>query len=176
MKTLLAIFLALFSLNSHAGFKGYFTVGTSDTETKKPSLILSVGSEEWLFSIGAVFNSEYGSDDFVDTTIPHNDYQDLGEKRIGTTYGFDVNRVFTFSNDTLPSAYLGGGMYWTKRSHLVRSNATGMIWQQETKTSTRLGANIGVIWNHAETDKTKFGAGYSSTRGFELMIGRDYDW
>lgn len=166
----LLIMILMSSYCKAEGLQGLFGFSPRDKLTQKPTLTLGLASEKWLFSLGVIFNSEYSDDDFVDTPIPHTDYEDLGSQRIGNTIGFDISRQFRI-DDSKFSVFSGGGLYFGTLSNLVKSNTTGWLWAQDKKSKMDAGVEIGFFYG--ESDQTQIGLSYHTIKGanFYLRVG-----
>ncbi len=150
-----------------AGLQALFGLSPRDTRTQKLGLTVGLGGEEWIFSISSIFNSEYKEDDLVDTPIPHTSYEDLGTRRIGNLLGVDVCKTFE-ARDNLPAVVLGGGFYFGRTSHIVRSNATGWLWAQDNKSVVLPGVGVGLLFR--VQNKYAFGVDLHSLRGPGLSL------
>lgn len=157
-----------------SSFVGLYGVSPSDTKSQKASLVLGGSGTDYQFIFASIFNSEYNEEDFVDSPIPHSDYQDLGEKRIGNTMGFDVAKIIRLEG-AISAVYVGGGLYFGKTSRIVKSNATGWLWAQDKKNITTPAIQGGVILNNDSSSKHSFNLGWHSLRGFEIILGYQFD-
>lgn len=160
------LFFASYTIRAEA-YQGIYGIGFSDTKTNKASGTLGIASEEWAFSMGFIFNSEYNDKDFQDTPIPHTDYENLGEKRIGTTIGMDVLRSFRIAESNF-SIFTGGGLYFSKTANLVRSNVTGWLWAQNKSQRMDLGFEVGGFLG--QVDAPKFGVSYHTVKGIVFYL------
>ena len=132
---------------------------------------MGMATLNWNFALNVIFDSEYSEKDFVDTPIPHSDFQDLGEKRIGNTIGLTVSRFFSLP-ENFPDLYLGGGFYSGRVSRIVKSNATGWLWSQDKKSKLDLAGEAGVVLGRQRSEKFFFGLGLNTFQGlnFNLFI------
>jgi hypothetical protein len=67
------------------------------------------GDKNWGFKVGMLTDKEF-SQDYQDYPVPHSSYRDLGVKRTGNTFGFDVDYYFSSEEGIRP--YIGLGMYF----------------------------------------------------------------
>lgn len=116
----ITLILILSATAKAGGLSTFVGISPSDLRTRKPALSLGIGGERWLFSIDAVFNSQFSKNDFIDTSIPHSNYTDLGRQRVGTTFGFDVIRNFEI-DERFPNIFFEGGLYFETTRHIVKS-------------------------------------------------------
>lgn len=160
--------VVLVGVQCHAiGMQGVYGFGPSDQLTQKSALTLGIGSDQWIFSLGVIFNSQYSNDEFQKSPIPHTDYQSLGEQRIGNTLGIDILRSYRI-NESNFSLYGGGGLYFGRKANLVKSNVTGWLWAQNEKSATNVGVEAGLFYG--EEASTQFGISYHTVKGASLYL------
>lgn len=120
--------------------------------------------------IGAVFNSEFNSSNLIDYPVPHNNFTNLGVKRTSSTFGADVAYFFQVSEEFSP--YVEGGLYYSPRGEIARSNATGLYYKQSSKSELIPSAGVGVQFK-IQKDLI-LGAGFHTVRGANIVIGKNF--
>lgn len=167
MRNILILFATLvICQQAHCGF--LFGLSPSDRETEKVGIALGGANDEHIGNISIIFNSQYSEDDFLDTPIPHTDYTDLGDKRIGNTFGFDYAKILNLDIlSGLPKPYVGGGLYFGEKARIVKSNVTGWLWAQDKKSKTDFGFVAGVLF---DLNQFRFAFEYHGVKGIGLTV------
>ena len=146
----------------------HFGISPSDVNTQKLAVEAGLGWEMHILSISVILNSQYSEKDFVDTPIPHSNYTNLGEKRIGSDIGIDYSRKFDIEALPLLHPYLGIGLYMGRRSTIVKSNVSDTYWAQNNTSMSLVGFFGGFILG--EDEKINFGLGYHNIKGLSLSL------
>lgn len=102
----------------------------------------------------------------LDYECPHWDYTSLGDKRLGSTAGFDLIGMLHLSDNVV--LYGGPGLYWRQTGEVVRSNATGWLYTQTSDTTIDIACSGGIKFTL--TEGTRLGIGYHSLRGTNLIF------
>lgn len=110
------------------------------------------------------------SNTFQDYPVPHSNYVNLGTKRVGNTYGMDIDYFFTTASAIKP--YIGAGLYFGNRKNIAQSNVTGWYYNQGDVASTQISGEAGI--QYKTENGFSFGAGYHSIRGGYLAIGKEF--
>ena len=127
------------------------------------------GDKNWGFKVGMLTDKEF-SQDYQDYPVPHSSYRDLGVKRTGNTFGFDVDYYFSSEEGIRP--YIGLGMYFGDQKHIAQSTATGWYYNQGDATSIKASGEVGFQYKNASG--FIWGVGYHSIRGNYLALGKQF--
>ncbi len=171
------IFIFFFSLFVNAD------ENTANTKIKHSALWFSIGAAKdfsfsvggrgvnWGIEIGGVFDGEYSSDEVLDYPVPHGYYTDLGEHKVGDTYGLDV--LYYFFNKNEISIGGGVGMYMTEKAEIAQSNATGWLYKQSSKTQIKPAIMVNFDY-FVPNKRLVLGLSLHSLRGIVFRLGIGY--
>ncbi len=164
---------ALVSLGGLSYANGFFVSAgkAPESEGGGTSLaIIGMGSNNFGFGVGFVFNSEFAGKDVLDYPVPHNNYTNLGTKRTGNSIGLDG--YYFFGNSAKFRPYVGAGIYFNPRKEVAQSNATGWYYTQSIQSSTVLSGELGMQF--VTDGGLLFGLGIHSVRGANISVGKSF--
>jgi hypothetical protein len=168
---LFAGFLVTFA-NAHAT-DSWVSVGkapTSDGGGTSLAIGFKGPNSNFGFSLGVILNSEFDSSNLQDYPVPHSNYQSIGVKRVGNSYGLDALYFISASDTVRP--YIGVGIYTNQRKEIARSNATGWYYNQGNKAEVSLAGELGL--QAVTAGGFIFGVGYHTLRGANISIGKSF--
>lgn len=92
------------------------------------SIALGLHEQRWGFLLGVILNADYQEDDVLDYPVPHGNYTNLGEHRIGNQYAIDATYKLLAGSRHSLTVTAGLGVY--EKAEIARSNATGWLYNQ----------------------------------------------
>lgn len=117
------------------------------------------------FEIGMVGNSEFDEGEALDYPVPHSDFRSLGTKRVGNTWGIDT-LFFLGGNTWRP--FIGAGVYFSETAEIAKSNVTGWLYTESSKSKTELAGSVGM---HYASNSIVIGVVYHTVRGPGATLG-----
>lgn len=102
----------------------------------------------------------------LDYECPHWNYTSLGNRTLESSAGIDLIGLIYLSDNIV--LYGGPGLYWHRTGEVVMSNDTGWHYTHSSEYTTEIACSGGVKFSL--TEGTRFGIGYHSLRGTNLIF------
>lgn len=155
------IILVLFNLHYHSAVARQ--MGVAIGSSPFTSIALEFFGEEWGGEFGVMFSSEINDKAFLDYSIPHSMYDNIGKKRLNNAYMIGVSRGFL--SEYGPYFNVSLGMIMISYVDIVRSQATGLLYANGKTNSIEVPVGIGVTFPIPDTNEKRIGVSFDSYRG-----------
>jgi len=150
----------------HTGAYTALTIGKASGEDGGTSGAIGFYGPHFGFEVGMIGNSEFAEGDALDYPVPHNYYTSLGTKRVGNTFGIDG--LFFLGNSNSWHPFVGIGVYFGEKAEIARSDVTGWLYTQSSKSKTEVAGSVGL---HYTVGAMMLGVSYHTVRGPGASIG-----